>query len=60
MGLQAGAGWFFGKRLKQNLNLTVDIKDNIKEVDVSLGAGIGYVNLTASFGIDARCNLRLA
>ncbi len=41
-------------------NLTVDIKDNLKKVDVGLGAGIGYVNPATNFGIDARYNLGLS
>ncbi len=41
-------------------NSTVDIKNNFKKVDFGLGAGIGYVNPTSNFGIDARYNLGLS
>ena len=58
--LEAGpqVGFLVNAKSKRT-NLTTDIKDNIKKVDVGLGAGIGYVNPTSGFGIDARYNLGL-
>ena len=58
--LEAGpqVGFLVNAKTKRP-NLTTDIKDNIKKVDVGLGAGIGYVNPTSGFGIDARYNLGL-
>ena len=41
-------------------NSNVNIKNDIKKVDVGLGAGIGYVNPASNFGIDARYNLGLS
>lgn len=59
--LQAGpqVGFLVNAKLKTP-NLTVDVKDNYKKVDVGLGAGIGYVNPSTNFGIDARYNLGLS
>ncbi len=33
---------------------SIDTKSNFKKVDFGLGAGIGYVNPTSGFGVDAR------
>ena len=59
--LQAGpqVGFLVNAKSKTP-NLTVDVKDNYKKVDVGLGAGIGYVNPSTNFGIDARYNLGLS
>ena len=59
--LQAGpqVGFLVNAKSKTP-NLTIDIKDRFKKVDVGLGAGIGYVNPSTNFGIDARYNLGLS
>lgn len=59
--LQAGPQIGFLVNAKSKTpNLTIDIKDRFKKVDVGLGAGIGYVNPATNFGIDARYNLGLS
>jgi hypothetical protein len=59
--LEAGpqVGFLINAKAKMP-NSTVDIKDNLKKVDVGLGAGIGYVNPASNFGVDARYNLGLS
>lgn len=59
--LQAGpqVGFLVNAKSKSP-NSTIDIKNNLKKVDVGLGAGIGYVNPATNFGIDARYNLGLS
>lgn len=59
--LQAGpqVGFLVNAKIKKP-NSTIDVKDRFKKVDVGLGAGIGYVNPSTNFGIDARYNLGLS
>lgn len=59
--LQAGpqVGFLVNAKSKSP-NSTIDIKNNLKKVDVGLGAGIGYVNPATNFGIDARYNIGLS
>ncbi len=59
--LQAGpqVGFLVNAKMKKP-NSTIEVKDSYKKVDVGLGAGIGYVNPSTNFGIDARYNLGLS
>lgn len=59
--LQAGpqVGFLVNAKAKTP-NLTVDVKNDLKKVDVGLGAGIGYINPKSNFGVDARYNLGLS
>ena len=59
--LQAGpqVGFLVNAKSKTP-NSNIDIKNNLKKVDVGLGAGIGYVNPATNFGIDARYNIGLS
>ncbi len=41
-------------------NITVDIKDNLKTVDLGLSIGAGYIHAPSGFGVDARYNLGLS
>ncbi len=41
-------------------NVEIDFKDNLKKVDVGIGAGIGYVHPATGFGVDARYNIGLS
>lgn len=38
-------------------NVEIDIKNNLKKVDFSIGAGLGYVHPATGFGVDARYNI---
>ena len=33
-----------------------DVKDDIKKIDIAIGAGIGYINPASGWGVDARYN----
>jgi hypothetical protein len=59
--LQAGpqVGFLLGAKSKVG-NIETDIKDNFKSVDFGIGAGIGYVDPSSGFGVDARYNLGLS
>lgn len=41
-------------------NVSTNIKNNLKSVEIGLGAGIGYVHPATGFGIDARYNIGLS
>jgi hypothetical protein len=41
-------------------NTEIDFKDNLKKVDVGIGAGIGYVHPPTGFGVDVRYNIGLS
>ena len=41
-------------------NTEIDIKDQLKPIDFGIGAGIGYVDPSSGFGVDARYNLGLS
>ncbi len=59
--LQAGPQVGFLASAKSETNNTkVDIKDNLKKVDLALGVGVGYINPGSGFGFDARYNLGLS
>jgi hypothetical protein len=59
--IQAGPqlGLLLGAKSKVGGNET-DIKDNFKSIDFGIGAGIGYVDPSSGFGVDARYNLGLS
>jgi hypothetical protein len=59
--IQAGPqlGFLLGAKSKVGGNET-DIKDNFKSIDFGIGAGIGYVDPSSGFGVDARYNLGLS
>ena len=56
--LQAGPqiGFLLAAKAKTG-STEIDFKDNLKKVDFSIGAGIGYVNPATGFGVDARYNI---
>jgi Outer membrane protein beta-barrel domain len=56
--LQAGPqiGFLLAAKAKTG-DVEIDIKDNLKKVDFSIGAGIGYVHPASGFGVDARYNI---
>jgi len=59
--LQAGPQVGFLVTAKSKLNSTsTDIKNSYKTADVGIGAGLGYVNPSSGFGVDARYNLGLS
>ncbi len=59
--LQAGPQVGFLINAKSEANkITTDIKDNLKSIDFALGAGVGYVDPSSGFGIDARYNVGLS
>jgi len=59
--LQAGpqVGFLLSANSKHN-GVETDIKNNIKSVDVSLGAGVGYVHPPSGVGFDIRYNFGLS
>ena len=40
-------------------NVSVDVKDSFKSLDLGLSFGVSYIHVPTSFGIDARYNLGL-
>ncbi len=59
--LQAGPQLGFLVNAKSKTGgVSVDIKDNLKTVDVGLAVGAGYVHTPSGFGVDARYNLGLS
>jgi len=56
--LQAGpqVGFLMNAKSKDN-SATVDIKSDLKPIDVSLSFGMSYVFAATGFGVDARYNL---
>lgn len=59
--LEAGPQVGFLTSAKSETNkTTTDIKNSIKPVDFSLGAGVGYLHPKSGFGVDARYNLGLS
>jgi hypothetical protein len=59
--LQAGPqiGFLLGAKTEIG-NTEIDIKDQLKPIDFGIGAGIGYVDPSSGFGVDARYNLGLS
>ncbi|MBC7914484.1 MAG: PorT family protein [Pyrinomonadaceae bacterium] len=59
--LQAGpqVGFLLSAKAK-NDDDDIDVKDDLKPVDFSLGFGAGYVHVPSGFGVDARYNLGLS
>ena len=59
--LQAGPqiGFLLNAELDNN-GTSLDIKNDIKPIDLSLSMGVSYVNPATGFGIDARYNLGLS
>lgn len=59
--LQAGPQIGFLISAKNEIgNTETDVKDQLKSVDFGIGAGIGFVDPTSGFGVDARYNLGLS
>ena len=59
--LQAGPQISFLTRAKAKIgNAELDVKDDLKSTDFGIGAGIGYVDPSSGFGVDARYNLGLS
>jgi hypothetical protein len=56
--LQAGPqlGFLVNAKSKTG-SISVDIKNNLKKVDVGLAMGVGYIHTPSGFGVDARYNL---
>jgi hypothetical protein len=56
--LQAGPqiGFLLAAKSKTG-NVEIDILNNLKKVDFSIGAGLGYVHPASGFGVDARYNI---
>ena len=59
--LEAGpqVGFLVGAKTEAN-DVSVDVKDQLKGVDFSLGLGLGYIHVPSGFGVDARYNLGLS
>lgn len=59
--LQAGPQVGFLVNAKNEVgNVETDVKNQLKSVDFGIGAGIGYVDPSTGFGVDARYNLGLS
>lgn len=58
--LQAGpqVGFLANAKAKTG-GTSIDIKDNLKPIDLALGFGVGYVHPPTGFGVDARYNAGL-
>jgi hypothetical protein len=55
--LEAGPQLGFLTNAKSELNGNEsDVKDNIEKIDFAIGAGIGYINPSSGWGVDARYN----
>ena len=59
--LEAGpqVGFLVGAKTEAN-DVSVDVKDQLKGVDLGLGLGLGYIHMPSGFGVDARYNLGLS
>ena len=59
--LEAGpqVGFLVGAKTEAN-DVSVDVKDQLKGVDLGLGLGLGYIHVPSGFGVDARYNLGLS
>lgn len=55
--LEAGPQIGFLTNAKSEFNGSdSDVKDDIKKVDFAIGAGVGYINPSSGWGVDARYN----
>jgi hypothetical protein len=56
--LEAGpqVGFLVGAKTEASGGSSVDVKDQLKGVDFSLGFGLGYIHVPTGFGVDARYN----
>lgn len=55
--IEAGPQVGFLTNAKSELNgVSLDVKDDIKKIDLAIGVGIGYINPPTGFGFDVRYN----